>query len=140
MKNIFKKKNKQEEKPFRKLEIKHEPRADELNTSGIKISPLVTIEKHESRVNGKPKAPEFRISIGGRDIIMLNSREYNELFSEMLYRMSNDEVIHAIFEKHAMEHAEIEAMSGGIGRMLEKVKLGEILENLTKQADDAHNG
>lgn len=122
---MFKKKN-----PVKKVEVKSEGAEQEIK---INIKPLVTIEKHESRINGKVQAPEFRISIGGRDILMVNSREYKELFSEMLYRMDNDEIMHALYEKHAMEHAEIEGFEKHIGKMLEKVEFGDLLKKLIKE-------
>lgn len=128
---MFKKKN-----PVKKINVKFDERPEQ--KININIKPLVTIEKHESRINGKVQAPEFRISIGGRDILMLNSREYDELFSEMLRRMDNDEIMHALFEKHAMEHAEMNKMTDSIGR--EKVNFGEILSKLDKAAEEAHNG
>lgn len=132
---MFKKKN-----PVKKLEVNFDERPEQ--KININIKPLVTIEKHESRINGKVQAPEFRISIGGRDIVMLNSREYDELFSEMLRRMDNDEIMHALFEKHAMEHAEMEGIEKAFATFLGKgvVNYEEILENLNKQADAAVNG
>lgn len=125
---MFKKKN-----PVKKLEIKSEPQSE--NKININIMPLVTIEKHESRVNGKVQAPEFRISIGGRDVLMLNSREYNELFSEMLRRMDNDEIMHALFEKHAMEHAEASGqIDGMIKHIVGSKEFASVIKNLEEQA------
>lgn len=121
--SIFKKKN-----PVKKLEVKHEDRGEQ--EIKINIKPLVTIEKHESRVNGKVQAPEFKIMVGGRDCILLSTREYDELFSEMLRRMSNDEIIHAIFEKHAMEHAEVEGVEKSIENILKKLGVEDILAGL----------
>lgn len=98
---MFKKKN-----PVKKLEVKSEDRGEQ--EIKIKVAPLVKIELHESRINGNVQKPEYRISIGGRDVLMLNSREYSELFSEMLHRMDNDELIHRIAENHMLEHAKQE--------------------------------
>lgn len=116
-------------KATKKVEVKSEGAEQEIK---INIKPLVTIEKHESRINGKVQAPEFKIMVGGRDCILLNSREYKKLFSEMLYRMDNDEIMHALYEKHAMEHAEVEATSADIGRMFHKVVEGGMIEKILK--------
>lgn len=138
MKNIFRKKN-----PVKKLDIKFDERPEQ--KININIKPLVKIEKHESRVNGKVQAPEFRISIGGRDIVMLNSREYNELFSEMLYRMDDSEIMHALYEAHDLKHKEAFIASESLGRMFHKIiggdkdEIDEILAKMNKSAEDAHN-
>lgn len=123
---MFKKKN-----PVKKLEVKHEDRGEQ--EIKINIKPLVTIEKHESRIDGKVQAPKFRISIADRDVITLGSREYNELVSEALRRMDNDELVHAIFEKHAMEHAEVSGAEKALEVMFRKSGLGELLEKLANE-------
>lgn len=116
----------------KKLEVKHEEAQE--HKINITIKPLVSIELHESRINGKVQKPEYKIMVGGRDCILLNSREYNELFREMLRRMDNDEIMHFLYEVHAEAHRESEKVEEAIGEMLEKSGLGEALREFAKQA------
>jgi len=73
-------------------------------------------------INGKVQAPEFRISIGGRDVIMVNSREYRknkvmilELTREILRHIDADSLIHGIAAVHASEKHDIEELLNGLG-------------------------
>lgn len=120
-------------KAKKNVEVKSEDKNTHKINVQINIKPLVTIEKHESRINGKVQAPEFRISIGGRDVLMVNSREYNELFMEMLRRMDNDEIMHALYEVHAEAHNEEEKVGEAIEEMLNKSGLGAALKKFAEQ-------
>lgn len=120
---MFKKKTK-------KLEVKSEtPNAHKVE---IKVLPLVRIEMHESRINGKVQRPEFRISVADRDIITLSPREYDELFKEMLRHKDAGELIHDIAEVHAEEHAKCDITG-------DKHIVEELIEKLTKVAEKALN-
>lgn len=119
---MFNKKNKE---TARKVKVQHDGQG-EVEVK-INVRPLVTIEKHEHRINGKVQAPEFRISIGGRDVLMVNSREYRELTREILRHIDADSLIHEIATIHAEEHAraemgghDIEELLNGLGSALEQ--------------------
>lgn len=110
---MFNKKNKE---TARKVKVENlTPDAQEIK---INVRPLVTIEKHEHRINGKVQAPEFRISIGGRDVLMVNSREYRELTREILRHIDADSLIHEIATVHAEEHARAEMGGHDIEELL----------------------
>lgn len=135
---MFGKKNKE---TARKVIVKDEsPKEQEVkinripeNTCGV--APLVSIERHQLNVNGRDQKPTFRIAIGGRDVLTLTPREYNELFMEMLRHKDADELIHDISEVHAEEHAKAEdglEFMGGLAEFLGKnmpPELAEILKS-----------
>lgn len=99
---MFSKKNKETARKVKVENLTPDEQAIKIN---IQVKPLVRIERHQLTVNGKPQAPEFRISIGGRDVLMVNSREYHELFMEILRHKEAGELIHDISAVHAEEHA-----------------------------------
>lgn len=121
---MFKKKN-----PVRKLEVKSEDTAP--RKIEIKIMPLVTIEQQQLTVNGKPKAPEYRISIENRDVITLSQRQYDEMFLEMLRHKDARELIHDISAVHAEEHV----MQEQSGRDIKS-----FFSTLDKAVEEAMNG
>ena len=95
--SIFKKKKvaevKNEVPQMRKIEIE------------VKCQPLVKIEKHEHRVDGKMiQEPQYCVSIRGRDVLTISAREYDELFMEMLRRKNPSDLIHDISEAHMELH------------------------------------
>lgn len=114
-------------KKAKKLEVKSEtPNVVKINLRTVDecaIAPLVQIEKHETKVNGKDQPTRFRIAIAGRDVLTLTPREYQALFMEMLLRKSPERIIHDIADAHNAEHARTQES--------EKV-LGEIFAHLTR--------
>lgn len=115
-------------KKAKKLEVKSETPNERKVEIKVNVRPLVQIEMHESRINGKVQAPKFRVSIADRDVLTLSAREYNELFMEMLRHKDSDEIIHCISEAHMQEHAHA-------GNPIE-----EIINHLNKVAEEAING
>ena len=65
-------------KKAKKLEVKSETPNEAKVEIKINVRPLVKIERHQLNVNGRDQKPEFRIEIGGRDVITVSGREYQE--------------------------------------------------------------
>jgi len=108
---------------FKKKEVKkpEQPKAKMVGIE-IEVRQLVTIEKHESRVDGKVQEPQYRISIADRDVITVSQREYDEVFMEML-RLKNDcELIHDIAEAHMQKHGHIEIKGNPLAALDEIIK------------------
>lgn len=99
---MFSKKNKETARKVKVQDLTPDAQAVEIK---VQVKPLVRIEQHQLTVNGKPKAPQYRLMVADRDVITLSQREYDEVFMEMLRHKDAGELIHDISEVHAEEHA-----------------------------------
>lgn len=120
-------------KKAKKLEVKSEmPHEHKINIE-VEVRPLVRIEKHESRINGKVQEPKYRVSIADREVITLSSREFHELFVEMLALKEDGELIHDIAETHMRKHQSVVDFMGNIEEMVNQSGLGDFLKELNKK-------
>ena len=127
---MFSKKNKD---TARKAVVNHDNQPEREVKINIQVKPLVEIKEEVLLVNGKPSKKEYAIAIGGRDIVRVSAREYNELFMEMLRHKEAGELIHDISEVHAEEHCHAENEIEGLVEAIEKSGLGKIFGELKQR-------
>jgi len=77
-------------KKAKKLEVKSETPNEAKVEIKINVRPLVKIERHQLNVNGRDQKPEFRIEIGGRDVITVSGRFALNTSRRLSLRQTNE--------------------------------------------------